>query len=97
MKTRAAVAYEAGKPLVIEEVDLEGPKAGEVLVEKVLTNRGGPARPLTDAELATKFRDNVTGRLDDTAADTVQRAALDLRHAPDLTTLLSPLNKEFPA
>jgi S-(hydroxymethyl)glutathione dehydrogenase/alcohol dehydrogenase len=33
MKTRAAVAYAAGQPLVIEEVDLEGPKAGEVLVE----------------------------------------------------------------
>ena len=33
MKTRAAVAYEAGKPPVIEEVDLAGPKAGEVLVE----------------------------------------------------------------
>ncbi|MEZ4257419.1 MAG: S-(hydroxymethyl)glutathione dehydrogenase/class III alcohol dehydrogenase [Polyangiaceae bacterium] len=33
MKTRAAVAYEAGKPLVIEEVDLAGPKAGEVMVE----------------------------------------------------------------
>ncbi|MCK6371535.1 MAG: S-(hydroxymethyl)glutathione dehydrogenase/class III alcohol dehydrogenase [Gammaproteobacteria bacterium] len=33
MKTRAAVAYEAGKPLVIEDVDLEGPRAGEVLVE----------------------------------------------------------------
>jgi len=33
MKTRAAVALEAGQPLVIEEVDLEGPKAGEVLVE----------------------------------------------------------------
>jgi S-(hydroxymethyl)glutathione dehydrogenase / alcohol dehydrogenase len=33
MKTRAAVAYEAGKPLVVEDVDLEGPKAGEVLVE----------------------------------------------------------------
>ncbi|MGH7284226.1 MAG: alcohol dehydrogenase catalytic domain-containing protein, partial [Polyangiaceae bacterium] len=33
MKTRAAVAYEPGKPLVIETVDLEGPKAGEVLVE----------------------------------------------------------------
>src|SRR5450755_565575 len=33
MKTRAAVAYEAGKPLVVEEVDLAGPKAGEVLVE----------------------------------------------------------------
>ena len=33
MKTRAAVAVAAGKPLEIEEVDLEGPKAGEVLVE----------------------------------------------------------------
>src|SRR6478609_1271146 len=33
MKTKAAVAYAAGQPLVIEEVDLEGPKAGEVLVE----------------------------------------------------------------
>src|SRR3954466_9843696 len=33
MKTRAAVAYKAGDPLVIEEVDLEGPKTGEVLVE----------------------------------------------------------------
>jgi S-(hydroxymethyl)glutathione dehydrogenase/alcohol dehydrogenase len=33
MKTRAAVAYEAGKPLVIEQVELEGPKAGEVLVQ----------------------------------------------------------------
>jgi len=33
MKTRAAVAFAAGKPLDICEVDLEGPKAGEVLVE----------------------------------------------------------------
>ncbi len=33
MKVRAAVARAAGKPLSIEEVDLEGPKAGEVLVE----------------------------------------------------------------
>ena len=33
MKTRAAVAYEAGKPLAIESVDLEGPREGEVLVE----------------------------------------------------------------
>ncbi len=33
MKVRAAVAYEAKKPLVVEEVDLEGPKAGEVLVQ----------------------------------------------------------------
>ena len=33
MQVRAAVAWEAGKPLAIETVDLEGPKAGEVLVE----------------------------------------------------------------
>jgi S-(hydroxymethyl)glutathione dehydrogenase / alcohol dehydrogenase len=33
MKTRAAVAHKAGEPLTIEEVDLEGPRDGEVLVE----------------------------------------------------------------
>jgi S-(hydroxymethyl)glutathione dehydrogenase / alcohol dehydrogenase len=33
MKVRAAVAHQAGKPLSIEQVDLEGPKAGEVMVE----------------------------------------------------------------
>src|SRR5690606_31280820 len=33
MEIRAAVAREAGEPLRIEEIDLEGPRAGEVLVE----------------------------------------------------------------
>ena len=33
MRTRAAVAMESGKPLEIMDVNLEGPKAGEVLVE----------------------------------------------------------------
>lgn len=33
MKTRAAVAFQSGKPLEIVEVDLDGPKAGEVMVE----------------------------------------------------------------
>jgi len=33
MKTRAAVAWAAGQPLSIETLDIEGPKAGEVLVE----------------------------------------------------------------
>ena len=33
MKTKAAVAWKAGAPLTIETVDLEGPRAGEVLVE----------------------------------------------------------------
>lgn len=33
MKTRAAVAFTAGKPLEVIEVDLDGPKTGEVMVE----------------------------------------------------------------
>ena len=37
MKTRAAIAWRAGDPLTIETVDLEGPKAGEVLVEVMAT------------------------------------------------------------
>ncbi|MGM0585391.1 MAG: S-(hydroxymethyl)glutathione dehydrogenase/class III alcohol dehydrogenase [Pseudomonadota bacterium] len=37
MKTRAALAVEAGKPLEIAEVNLEGPREGEVLVEVMAT------------------------------------------------------------
>lgn len=37
MKTRAAVAFEARQPLEIVELDLEGPKEGEVLVEIMAT------------------------------------------------------------
>ena len=33
MEVRAAVAHKAGEPLSIETVQLEGPKAGEVMVE----------------------------------------------------------------
>jgi S-(hydroxymethyl)glutathione dehydrogenase/alcohol dehydrogenase len=33
MKTKAAVGYAAGKPLEVQTVDLDGPRAGEVLVE----------------------------------------------------------------
>ncbi len=37
MKSRAAVAWEAGQPLSIEMIDVEGPRAGEVLVRMVAT------------------------------------------------------------
>lgn len=37
MKSRAAVAWEAGKPLSIEQIDVAGPKQGEVLVRIVAT------------------------------------------------------------
>jgi S-(hydroxymethyl)glutathione dehydrogenase/alcohol dehydrogenase len=33
VKVRAAIAYEPGQPLVVDDVELQGPKAGEVLVE----------------------------------------------------------------
>ncbi len=38
MKSRAAVAFEAGKPLTLCEIDVAGPKAGEVLVRMVATS-----------------------------------------------------------
>ena len=46
MKTRAAVAFEKAKPLVVAEVNLDGPKAGEVLVdlERVLGNLASVGR-----------------------------------------------------
>jgi S-(hydroxymethyl)glutathione dehydrogenase / alcohol dehydrogenase len=37
MKSRAAVAFKAASPLEITEIDVEGPKAGEVLVRIVAT------------------------------------------------------------
>jgi S-(hydroxymethyl)glutathione dehydrogenase/alcohol dehydrogenase len=37
MKTRAAIAWEAGKPLTIETVEVGGPRAGEALVEVMAT------------------------------------------------------------
>ncbi|WP_077530968.1 S-(hydroxymethyl)glutathione dehydrogenase/class III alcohol dehydrogenase [Vreelandella utahensis] len=38
MKSRAALAMEANKPLVLEEIDVEGPKQGEVLVRMAATS-----------------------------------------------------------
>ncbi|KXS37231.1 MAG: S-(hydroxymethyl)glutathione dehydrogenase / alcohol dehydrogenase [Halomonadaceae bacterium T82-2] len=38
MKSRAAIAWEAGKPLELAEIDVEGPKAGEVLVQMAATS-----------------------------------------------------------
>lgn len=37
MKMRAAVAWETGKPLSIEEIDIQGPKAGEALIKIIAT------------------------------------------------------------
>ena len=37
MDTKAAIAYQAGQPLHVETVQLDGPRAGEVLIEVMAT------------------------------------------------------------
>jgi 2-methylcitrate dehydratase PrpD len=64
---------------------------GRQLVAEVLVNRGGPDDPLSDDELARKFRDNAARALDDAHADRVVDAALRLDHLADLTPLTAPL------
>ena len=64
---------------------------GEELVEEVLVNRGGPDDPLTDDELARKFRDNAARALDDDAIDRIVEAALALDRLDDLQQLTAPL------
>ncbi|PVG80769.1 2-methylcitrate dehydratase [Nocardioides gansuensis] len=65
--------------------------SGAELLEEVLTNRGGPDRPLSDDELTTKFRDNVAGRLSGAVADAVREEILALCLTTDVTSVLKPL------
>ncbi len=44
MKTRAAVAVAAGRPLEVAKVDLEGPREGEIMVEMKATGACPPTR-----------------------------------------------------
>ena len=67
---------------------------GRELVKKVLTNRGGPDRPLSFEELATKFRDNASRVLD---AATVQHIQETVAHLEDLTDLGPLLVGDSPA
>jgi 2-methylcitrate dehydratase PrpD len=64
---------------------------GRELVEEVLTNRGGPERPLSFDELGTKFADNA-GRLlppDEVAA--LRDRIADLDRIDDVGSILAPL------
>ncbi len=64
---------------------------GRTLVEEVMVNRGGPGDPLTDAELAAKFADNVEGLLDAGTAKEVVDAVGDLVRLDDLAPVMGPL------
>ena len=51
MDVRAALAFEAGKPLQVETVQLDGPKAGEVLVEIKLLASATPMNSRSPAPI----------------------------------------------
>ena len=59
------------------------------LDEEVLTNRGGPERPLIDDELATKFRDNAARGLDHDDVERPQRTCRDLAGQSEVRTSCS--------
>ncbi|MGW4420653.1 MmgE/PrpD family protein [Streptosporangium sp. NPDC004631] len=80
-------------PAVLRARDLDGREWSH----EVLANRGGPARPLSVAELALKFRDNTEGRLSATTAgvvtDRVNRLD-ELDHIGDLLRLVAEFEVE---
>jgi 2-methylcitrate dehydratase PrpD len=67
-------------------------KRGQHLEARVDVNRGGPDRPLSDEELATKFRDNACRWIDGVVAERVER----LVHALDDTSPIGRLTEALP-
>lgn len=55
MKTRAAVLFEAGKPFEIVELDLDGPREGEVLIRYVAAGLCHSDLHLTDGDLPPRY------------------------------------------
>ncbi|MGH9135713.1 MAG: MmgE/PrpD family protein, partial [Acidimicrobiales bacterium] len=66
-------------------------RAGQQLEARVLHNRGGPQRPLSDDEQRTKFRDNVAGVLTETQVAAVERAVHELPDGGRAVDVLAPL------
>jgi 2-methylcitrate dehydratase PrpD len=67
-----------------------GTRDGRELVERVLENRGGPGRPLSDEELAAKFRDCALRVIDEEAAGRIEDAARRLESLSSVGDLLAP-------
>jgi 2-methylcitrate dehydratase PrpD len=63
---------------------------GRRAVKKVLANRGGPERPLSDEELTAKFRDNALRSLSSDAATEIEDAAARLDALGSAGELLAP-------
>jgi 2-methylcitrate dehydratase PrpD len=66
---------------------------GEEIVEKVLTNRGGPDRPLSATELTEKFRDNARRRFPEAAVETVRSRVDGLAELDDVRALVAPFGE----
>ncbi|WP_405495708.1 MmgE/PrpD family protein [Nocardia sp. NBC_00511] len=66
---------------------------GRTLTERVEVNRGAPGNPLSETELALKFRLNTAPVLDPATADHLSECAYSLAAAPNLQHLLAPLSK----
>jgi 2-methylcitrate dehydratase PrpD len=64
---------------------------GREHTERVMTNRGGPDRPLSQDELARKFTDNAGRRLATDTLEQVRARVLALDGDTDLSTLLQPM------
>ncbi|HEY5431246.1 MAG TPA: MmgE/PrpD family protein [Solirubrobacteraceae bacterium] len=64
---------------------------GRELEQAVMSNRGGPQRPLSDRELELKFTDNAGRRLRDGELRQVQAAVLSLERQAAIGPLLAPM------
>jgi 2-methylcitrate dehydratase PrpD len=63
---------------------------GAELTARVMANRGGPERPLSDEELAIKFRDNAKRALCESTVDLLEEAVWSLVDLPSVTPFTTP-------
>ena len=66
-------------------------KDGREMAVEMLTTRGGPDRPLSFAELTTKFHANAARTLSAATAETLARSCAELDRCTNLSTMLQPL------
>lgn len=66
-------------------------KDGSTKVSEILTNRGGPARPLTFDELTSKFRDNARRAMSAAAMDRLQSHCRHLEQTTDIASIFTDL------
>jgi len=64
---------------------------GSELEEAVMSNRGGPQRPLSDGELELKFADNAGRLLAESAVRQVQESVMALDRQPAIEPILTPM------